>query len=260
MFRAMLQMSLIRFLRQPAILLLFVIEVVFLALVGMGLHLEYEGGELVRASLFHEMDLQMYFAMVYGITKFLWQAFFFLLILGALSSVEQMIHGPLVPILLSNTVSRAWVLFVEFVAILFNVFLLQVVFSLALVLLVMLRGGESVATLFYPLIVGPLFQMSLLVALGLVLTVLFEQGMAPVVIVLLLYFLQPILYELAVRGTFLSKILLALLPPIAQVDRYTFSCLFKKNVAEFPWYFLVYVGVYLGIGWYVFKKKDITST
>lgn len=251
-----------RAVQQPAIILLFIIELAVILIILLGLTCEHDGDLLVSLTLFGNTmeaeDLLIFRIMLNNISQVLWIIINFLLILGTASLFADFLSDALIPILLTKRISRTQLVIYYYVSIMGSIVTIQTIFAGLLTSALYYKTGEHLWSLAYPVIGGPLMHVLILVALSGPIALVFEKASTSIAVILIVYFLQPFLYSSYHQTSTLIKIGILLFPPVAQVNDYFQSFILSSQHPSFPLISFIYAAIFLCVTIFLFQRKDVS--
>ncbi len=250
-------------LAEPAILFVQVLQGAIIAFVALGVSFEYQGSTLVSISLmgkegFGGENLLVVRQMIGHFTMLGWGIFMFLFIIGTSPSFSELLHDPLLNILLTKSYSRTQLLLLRYCGIVTAVGASQLLFSLLLVLVLLVKTKILFLWIVLPLVAAPVLHFLTLAALAACLGILFEQPTAVTVVVLAVYYLNPIAMTAASLQDPWLRAAGYLFPPLATIDRFfTDILLYRSSDASLPVYGILHAASYLVLGTILFNKRDL---
>lgn len=259
--RAFTRLALKQTLSQPAVLFLLILEVVFVLFLAFGVRFSYENGYISDVTYFGKgFDGANMLLISKGLAKFLWNVLIFLWTIGLSFSLLESLKNSLVPLMLTRGVKRAQFLLGQYGSTMLAFFIYHGIFSIAVGLALTFPNGFHFLDETLILWLGPSYQMMLIAALVVVLGMFFEKPQYTVFLVILLFFVQPTLYNVAYFAhSDVAKGLVYLLPPIGQVNDFFTDAMLFTMTEPFPWYSLVVIGAYLTLAVARFQWSDIAK-
>lgn len=250
-------------LSEPAILFVQILQGAIVAFVALGMSFEYQGTTLVSVSLmgkegFGGENLLVVRQIIDHFVVLGWGIFMFLFIIGTSPSFSEFLRDPLLNILLTKSFSRTQLLLLRYCGIVTAVGALQLLFSLFLVVVLLVKTKVFFLWIVIPLVAAPVLLLLTLAALAACLGILFEQPTAVTVVVLAVYYLNPVVASApSVQSPWL-RAAGYLFPPLASIDRFfTDLLLYRSSDASLQWYGLLYAASYLVLGSVLFNKRDL---
>ncbi|MCX7984695.1 MAG: hypothetical protein N3A63_07320 [Bacteroidetes bacterium] len=244
---------------QPAIILLIVVECALLLILLFAVQCEYDNGMLVSIHVFgksHDMDLTA-ILLLDTLIKFLWNVIMFLLVLGTAGLFAEFFTDPLLSIYITKGFPRYHLVLSYYLSVVFTIAILQGVFALAMSITLYLKTGSYFGYFFISVLLSSLAIVSLLVSVSSLVSVFFEKPTVSLVVVLVVYFVQPLLSFGYDRASTAVNIFLLLLPPISQVNNAFFKTLQSESSIQFPIIVFLYIFFVLSCTLFYFQKKDI---
>lgn len=250
-------------LSEPAILFVLILQGAIILFVALGLSFEYQGMTLLSISLmgkegFGGENLLLVRQMIGHFVQLGWMIFMFLFMIGASPSFSELLRDPLLNILLTKSYSRTVLLLFRYCGVVATIGAVQLVFSLLLVLVFLVKTKILFLWIIPPLVVAPVLHFLTLAALGACLGVLFEQPTAVTVVVLAVYYLNPTIAHAIALQDPLLQIASYLFPPLSSIDRFFVDLLlYKSSDVTLQFHSVLYAIFYLVVGSVLFNKRDL---
>jgi ABC-type transport system involved in multi-copper enzyme maturation permease subunit len=263
MFLAFLKETVRNTLSQPAIIFSFILQIALLVFIAVGISFEYHNNVLLSISILGKGSLEgeslFYFRRI--ITDFVqlgWTILMFLFIIGTSGSFSELFKDPLLHILLTKKYLRSQLLCFRYIGVVASIFMIQLLFSVLLAFILFMKTGQGFWWLILPITRTPVLHFLILASLGGLLSILFENVTATIVISLSIYYLNSFLTAgVSLPNPFL-KILSFLFPPFSLINRiFIEQVLYGSSDIAFPYYCLMYAASYLSAAIFLFQRRDL---
>ena len=250
-------------LSQPALMFCFILQIAILAFIAFGLSFEYHNNVLVSISVLGKEPLEgeslfvlrriiMDFVQL-GLTIFM-----FLFIIGTSASFSELFKDPLLNILLTKKYSRSQLFCSRYVGVVASIFILQIIFSVLLISIFFIKTGQGFLWIILPITITPVLHFLILASLNGLLSVLFENVTAVIVVSLSIYYFNSFLTAGTALHNPLLKILSLLFPPFSLINRIFIEyILYGYSDIKFPYYCFIYAACYLLVAILLFKRRDL---
>jgi ABC-type transport system involved in multi-copper enzyme maturation permease subunit len=260
---ALLKETIRNTLSQPALIFCFILQIAILAFVGLGLSFEYHNNILVSISVLGKEPLEgeSLFVLRRIIIDFVqlgWTIVMFLFIIGTSASFSELFKDPLLNILLTKKYSRSKLLFTRYIGVVASIFVLQLLFSMLLISVLFVKTGQAFWWLFLPITLTPVLHFLILASLNVLLSILFENITASIVISLSIYYFNSFLTAGMSLHNPLLKFLSFLFPPFSLINRIFIDyVLYGSSEIAFPFYCFIYAVCYFLTAIVLFKRRDL---
>jgi ABC-type transport system involved in multi-copper enzyme maturation permease subunit len=250
-------------LSQPALMFVFILQIAILAFIAIGLSFEYHNDILVSISVLGKepLERESLFVLRRIVTDFVqfgWTIFMFLFIVGTSASFSELFKDPLLNILLTKKYSRSQLLFSRYIGVVTSIFMLQLIFSMLLISILFVKTGQGFWWLILPITMTPVLYFLILASLNGLLSILFENVTAAIVISLSIYYFNSFLTAGTLSHNPMLKILSSLFPPFSLINRIFIEyILYGASDMAFPFYCFIYATCYLFAAIILFKRRDL---